>query len=431
MLFIKKIAAVTLLCALAAVPASAAQELKIEEAAALTLRNNLTLRSLREEIKKSEAFTLQAKGTRLPSVALQATADRQREPQTNDGTDKSSSRSATATLEQVLYSGGKNSALLKQAPQQATMAELAVAHGENTAIGELYARFYNVLLKKKQIEAEEAAIKTSELHLAQVRRMAELGLANRLDVIRAGQQLASNNAALATAQGLFTAAEISLRSYITVDPAEPVTAAGSLYIPTVSGDRASSLVLAEEYRADRKRLEEQLGFRENQIQIEKSGLMPKVTAALSSGWSNPYRNADEGGDSWRAELQIAVPIFDRNVTQSAVLTQKALREQDKIALEQKNIDIKADVETAWSDIETTRKNFTAQEKALELAKETLRLAEVGFREGVTPQLDLLDAQSALTAAQLEYNRAQYNCVIAVAALKMTEGTIVSWNGGRR
>ena len=55
-------------------------------------------------------------------------------------------------------------------------------------------------------------------------------------------------------------------------------------------------------------------------------------------------------------------------------------------------------------------------------------AEVGYREGVTPQLDLLTAQSDLTAAQLEYNRAQYNCIIAAVALKMTEGTITTWNG---
>ena len=70
----------------------------------------------------------------------------------------------------------------------------------------------------------------------------------------------------------------------------------------------------------------------------------------------------------------------------------------------------------------------ASEKALELAKETLRLAEVGYREGVTPQLDLLDAQSSLTLAQLEYNRAQYSHLIAVVALKVTEGTVIQWNG---
>ena len=157
-------------------------------------------------------------------------------------------------------------------------------------------------------------------------------------------------------------------------------------------------------------------------------MLPKVTAGLSSGWSNPYRQQDRSSDSWRAEVSIAVPIFDRNVTRSAVISARAVREQDQIALEQKTLDIKSEVETAWSDIETSLRSLRASEKALELAKETLRLAEVGYREGVTPQLDLLDAQSSLTLAQLEYNRAQYSHLIAVVALKVTEGTVIQWNG---
>ena len=112
------------------------------------------------------------------------------------------------------------------------------------------------------------------------------------------------------------------------------------------------------------------------------------------------------------------------------MSASAVHEQDRIALEQKELDIKSEVETAWSDIDTSRRSLRASEKALELAKGTLRLAEVGYREGVTPQLDLLDAQSSLTLAQLEYNRAQYNHLIAVVALKVTEGTIIQWTGAR-
>ena len=260
--------------------------------------------------------------------------------------------------------------------------------------------------------------------------MAELGLANKLEVIRAGQQLATNTANLATARGLHETAVISLMNYMAIEPSDRREVLGELYEPTVSGDRGQSLALAEKFRADRRQLAEQLRYQENQIKIERSGMLPKVTAGLSSGWSNPYRQQDKSGDSWRAELSLSVPIFDRGVTRSSVMSASAVREQDRIALEQKELDIKSEVETAWSDIDTSRRSLRASEKALELAKETLRLAEVGYREGVTPQLDLLDAQSSLTLAQLEYNRAQYNHLIAVVALKVTEGTIIQWTGAR-
>ena len=110
----------------------------------------------------------------LPSLSFSAVADAQREPQTADGSERSGGRSAAVSLEQEIYSGGKNSAMRAQAPQLKTIAEMAIADAENGAAGELYARFYDVSLKKKQIEAEEAAVATSELHLKQVRKMAEL-----------------------------------------------------------------------------------------------------------------------------------------------------------------------------------------------------------------------------------------------------------------
>lgn len=402
--------------------------LDIAEALRLTLANNAELKSLRQELVKADAFRIRADGTRLPSVSVAAAADIQREPQTSDGSDRNSSRGISAALEQELYTGGRNSAIRAQAPQVRTIADMAIADAENSAAGELYARFYNVSLRKKQIEAEEAAVVTSEMHLKQVRKMADLGLANRLEVIRAGQQLAENSANLATAHGLYDSSLISLMNYMGIEPKERRDVSGDLYEPAASGGRAESLELARSFRADRKRLEEQIRYQENQIKIERSAMLPKLTAGLSSGWSNPYRQRDESGDTWRAQISLAVPVFDRNVSRSAVISAKAVQEQNRIALEQKELDIKSEVETAWTDIDTSRKSMRAQEKALELAKETLRLAEIGYREGVTPQLDLLDAQSGLTLARLEYNRALYNCLIASVALKVTEGTITSWNG---
>lgn len=402
--------------------------LDIKEALRLTLENNAELKSLRQDLVKADAFRIRADGTRLPAISVAAAADVQREPQTNDGSDRSGSRGIAAALEQELYTGGRNSAIRAQAPQVKTIADMAIADAENSAAGELYARFYNVSLKKKQIEAEEAAVATSEMHLKQVRKMAELGLANRLEEIRAGQQLAENAASLATAHGLYESALISLMNYMGIEPQNSRAVSGDLYEPAEPEDRAASLEEALRFRADRKRLEEQIRYQENQIKIERSAMLPKLTAGLSSGWSNPYRQRDESGDTWRAQISLAIPVFDRNVSRSAVIAAKAVQEQNRIALEQKDIDIRSEVETAWTDIITSRKSMRAQEKALELAKETLRLAEIGYREGVTPQLDLLDAQSDLTRAQLEYNRALYNCLIASVALKVTEGTIVSWNG---
>ena len=420
-------------CVLSAAPCLAqGTSMDIYEAIDLTLKNNSSLRSLRQEVIKAEAFKIQADGTLLPNLSASAYINRQKENlATLAATEQNEAKYAAATLEQTLYSGGKNSAIRRQAPQVKTMADLLITDGENSALGELFARFYNVLLQRERIKAEQSAVSTSEVHFRQVKKMNELGLANRLEVIRAAQQLATNTADLSTAKGLHEAAHISLMNYMAIPPESKRPISGNLTSPeTASGDRAASLAVATANRADLHRLKEQYKYQGNQVEIEKSGLRPKLIFTALGGYTYPYMRKDEGDQTWKVELSAAVPIFDRNVTRSNVMKAEATRRQDKIALEQKELDIKSEVETAWTDIETTLRRLKASEKALELAKESLRLAEVGFREGVTPQLDLLDAQTSYTSARLDYLSAEYNHLLTIVALKVTEGTILDWAKGK-
>lgn len=428
---LKKIAIIFVFLLVSAAGGRAAERpLDIKEAIDLTLRYNSGLLSIRQETVKAEAFKIQADGTLLPSIAMNGYIDDQRESQTTDGSDRTSARVARATLEQALYSGGKNAAIRRQAQQVKSIADLALIDGENMAVGELFARFYNVLLQQERIRTEESAIRTSELHLREVSRMSELGLANRLEVIRAEQRLAANVANLATAQGFYESAHISLMNYMAIPPGERRPVAGKLLTFAIDGSREDSLQKAMTYRADLTGLEEQYRYQQNQIAVERSGMLPKVTLGASAGYLDPYRNRDRGDDTWRAELSISVPIFDRNVTRSGVMRARATLEQDRISLAQKQLDIKSGVETAWTEYEITLRHLDSTSRALELAEESLRLAEVGFQEGVTPQLDLLAAQNTLTEARLQHIQSLYNHLLAAVALKVTEGTIISWTEER-
>lgn len=429
---LKKVAAIFVFLLISAGGGSAAEQpLDIKEAIDLTLRHNSGLLSIRQEAVKAGAFKLQADGTLLPQISLSGYIDDQRESQTTDGSDRTSGRVARAALEQVLYSGGRNAAIRRQARQVKSIADLMLIDGENAAIGELFARFYNVQLQKERIRTEESAIQRSEMHLREVTRMSELGLANRLEVIRAEQQLAANIANLATAQGLYESAHISLMNYMSIPPEGRRPIAGELQTFDIRGSRENSLKQAMASRADLIMLEEQHRYQKNQVAVERSGMLPKVTLGATAGYLDPYRNRDRGDDTWRAELSISVPVFDRNVTRGNVMRAGAVLEQDRISLAQKELDIKSGVETAWTEYETTLRHLDSTGRALELAEESLRLAEVGFQEGVTPQLDLLTAQTTLTEARLERLQSLYNHLLAVVALKVTEGSIISWTEERR
>ena len=406
--------------------AEAAEPMDIKGAIERVLKQNASLLSLRQEAAKAAAFKIQADGTLTPELGVSAYQDIQRENQTTDGSNRTDGRTAKIALVQTIYSGGRNSALRRQSAQVKSIADLSLLDGENKVVGELFARFYNVLLQEKRVETERSAIKTSELHLREITKMGELGLANRLEVIRADQQLAKNRADLSTAQGLYESSVLSLMNYMAIAPEDRRRVSGKIQVIDVKGGREDSLALAMQNRADKSIIEQQLAYQKNQVEIERSGMRPKVSLGAAASYQDPYRGRDNGSDTWRAELSITVPILDRGVTQSNVMRVGAVIEQYRIALDQKLLDVKSGVETAWTEIETTLEHIKSTKRALELAEETLRLAEIGFQEGVTPQLDLLSAQTSLTEARLEHQRSLYNHTLAVVALKVTEGNIISW-----
>jgi outer membrane protein TolC len=400
--------------------------LDIKEALELMLQDNYTLQSLRQEATKAGAFKMKADGTMTPEIGLNAYVDVQKENQSSGGSSRYDNRVARLTLAQSLYSGGRNQALRRQSSQVISMADLEIIDAENRATGELFARFYNVLLQERRLDTENSAISTSEMHLREITRMSELGLANRLEVIRASQQLAANKADLSTAEGLYDSAVISLMNYLSIPPEERRPVTGTLKVLSLSGDREKSLALALENRADLGVLENRIKYQNNQIDIARSGNKPRVTFGASAGFLDPYRGGSSGDDTWRAELALTVPILDRNQARGDVLEAQAVAVQGKIALEQKKLDIKSGVETAWSELESALNRLESTTQALELAEETLRLAEVGFQEGVTPQLDLLSAQTSLTESRLEHLRSLYNQMVALVALRVTEGDIIDW-----
>jgi outer membrane protein len=59
------------------------------------------------------------------------------------------------------------------------------------------------------------------------------------------------------------------------------------------------------------------------------------------------------------------------------------------------------------------------------AEEGLRLAEVGYQQGINTQVELIDAQTALTTARVNYYQAIYSHVVAKLALQRAMGTIAN------
>ena len=405
---------------------SRAQDLSISEAMKFALEHSPTLNSVRQEVRKAKGSKVQADGNFYPRISINGSYSDGRYPSVGNNGWRTDSRSASVGLSQNLYAGGKHAAQRRLAKEQLSQAELTVREAEEDLAVRLNTLFYSVLLARETVAAAKDAVETSQKHVQEVRQMLKLGLANQLEVIRAEQQLSSNEASLASSQGTLDSARINLLNLMGLPPSSEYSPVGTLESSRPTGTPPASIELARKQRADKAILEKQIAMQKEQIKIAQSGMKPSVDFSASAAVDNPYHNQDRTDDSWKATLSLEIPVYDRGQTRGEVMKARAVQEQNKYKLRQKELDILSEIDLAWVEINDSEAHVTARRKAHALAKETLRLSQVGYREGVTPQLDLLEAQSNLTSARKDYSQSLFNHLMRIVALKRAEGALIPW-----
>ena len=86
--------------------------------------------------------------------------------------------------------------------------------------------------------------------------------------------------------------------------------------------------------------------------------------------------------------------------------------------------VELDVRTAWSDLRTAAAVLEAQRQNLAKAEKALTLAEARYKEGATPEVAVLSAQTALTSARSTYFQALRDYSVARARMQHATGEIV-------
>lgn len=105
--------------------------------------------------------------------------------------------------------------------------------------------------------------------------------------------------------------------------------------------------------------------------------------------------------------------------------EQATRAQAEQAVGKKEEAVRAEVEQARLNAASSLETAGAARKNVSLAEESLRLAEVGYREGVNTQLDVLQARTTLTEAGRALSSSLRDYRVSLAQLRKAEGTLVS------
>ncbi len=135
------------------------------------------------------------------------------------------------------------------------------------------------------------------------------------------------------------------------------------------------------------------------------------------------------GDRWfglgLVGVRLNVPLFD-GLRKGRVIQQKRLQahqienNQDQL---KKNIDVQ--IQQAHTTLKKSVDNMAAQQENVKLATNVYKAAKIKYAAGVGSNIEVVDADAALTQAQTNYHTALYNALIAKVELEKAYGKLMN------
>ena len=161
----------------------------------------------------------------------------------------------------------------------------------------------------------------------------------------------------------------------------------------------------------------------------RSDYYPKLYGSVNYRWQTFTNTFDShfDRDSWfgvsNAGLSLRWTIFDGLATKAKIQKAKIDEMRYKSQLENFERSMKLEIRQANTSLRNAMLELENQERNLKLAKEVFRVSNLKYQEGLGSNLEVVDAQSSLNQAQINYTDAMIQAYIATVDLDRAQGNL--------
>jgi len=409
-----------------------AMELAVNDAVLTALRQNPQILVARDEIDIARAQTRQAKSQRYPQVGVQESYVyvEGAESAVGDlgflsdiiggGLEPSDTfRRDQLSISQTLYTGGQIAAAVRASEFLAESQEWRWQAELNDLEYQTREAYYNALLARALIRVAEESVVTFRRHLADTQQMFDVGLVSQFEVLRARTELNARQSNWVAAKNGERLALVNLRRIMAIEQDRPLVLTSSLDIEPVEESLAELIAQAEEARPELNALNRAILAAGQDVRGAKGRYLPSAAASAE------YLNVDKGGatqpDGWTLALGAEWEVFAGGRRKARVAEARA-REQNLVnQRDDLQRIIELDVRRAYIQMQDALAKIMEERSTVEFAREGLRLAQLRFQEGVGTQVEILDAELALTSAESSLIQGLRDYSVAHASLLRATG----------
>jgi outer membrane protein len=322
-----------------------------------------------------------------------------------------------------LYTGGRLKSSYKQAKYNLESTKEGMRQSKHLTVFNTKRAFYGHLLAKEFVSVAEEAVRVAEENLENVKTMYEVGMASKMDLLRSEVRLTNMQPEVIAAKNNLRISELNLKTILGMDLSQPVQIEGTLSYEPFALDLEECIATALANRPEIRQFDFQRKMAGENLKLSRAGYFPSLAVSGSySFWADKF---DFRKDTWSSfyaiNLVLNIPIFNGFKESAQIAQSKAMVRE--IELNQKALQdaVELEVRQAVLMLKEAKETLLSQEKNTEQARESLRITQLNFSEGMATTLDVISAEAAYNQARVNYSQALYNYVVAVADLDRAMG----------
>jgi outer membrane protein TolC len=260
------------------------------------------------------------------------------------------------------------------------------------------ARAYLTILTQKSLrETAITARDNAKAHFEYTRAQLVGGIGNRLDEMRAAQELTTDEVNVQNQEVALVRAREALGVLVAGDGAiDCADEPSQTQLPSLSDAMNESQTI----RADVRARERAARASERTVKNAWADYMPYLNLiAFPFYQSPPTPTIPQTG--WEAQLVLTVPLYDGGLRYGQEHERRALADEAQDNVEATLRQAKSDVRTAFEEIRRADIALDQARQSADFAKQALALANLAYHAGATSNLEVIDAERQARDAETQ------------------------------
>ncbi|HGJ65140.1 TPA: TolC family protein [bacterium] len=445
--------AISFACLCGTIKAQETISLTLDDSIKTALKNNPSLKSAEEKVKIAEQKANEARASFMPSVSgsgtytylgvipeidfdpssllggLMGGLPTQGAPSSNGSSGGGipmgyeDNYNLGISIQQPLFTWGKIYNAYKQAKINLDAEKQGLEAVKQQIIFDTTKAFYGALLTQELVKVTSMAVDQVKAHVKVAQDLVDAGMATNFDLLRAKVQLSNIQSQFIKMQNMRELAKDSFKLSVGISLDTQIELDGNFIYKPIEPELDKLIEMAIKNRPEIKQLELQEMMGEKIISLAKAGNKPNLALVYSDGvrsYADKFGDIfdkDEWERSWNITLALSVPIFDGFATKSRVKQAKSAVKQIQIGKGQLIDGITMEVRSSYMSLIEAKDLLNVQQETIQQAQESLRIANLQYKNGMLTSVELMDTELALTQAQTNYTNALNDYVIAIAKLE--------------